>query len=176
MPICRVCVFFRGCVSSRTSAKDVQYESTFLTVMTLRRLLWMPSRNNVTWKLIGLSNDSSKGNVGPVRCRLRFERNLLLVMARARGSGFYAENNGLYIFWGEGWKDKKKKKKKLAELEKKSGASRDRIHEAVHYPDINHVKTRRWPCEDSGIYLTRVNTFARSKPSYMIIFNEYLSP
>lgn len=39
---------FKDHVSSRTSVKDVHYESTFLTVMTLRRLLWMPSRNNVT--------------------------------------------------------------------------------------------------------------------------------
>lgn len=32
----------------RTSAKDVQYESTFLTVMTLGLSPRMPSRNNVT--------------------------------------------------------------------------------------------------------------------------------
>lgn len=46
--IFRVCGLFYKYVSSRTCVKDVQYESTFLTVMTLRRLLWMPSRNNVT--------------------------------------------------------------------------------------------------------------------------------
>lgn len=47
-------------------------------------------------------------------------------------AGFNAENNGLYIFWS------KHEKTKLAELE--SGASRDGIHEAVHYPEINHLK------------------------------------
>lgn len=46
----------------------------------------------------------------------------------------------MYFFRG------KHEKTKLAELERR--ASRDGIHEAVHCPDINHVKTRRWPRED----------------------------
>lgn len=149
---------FYCCAPSRTSVKDVQYESTFLTVMTLRRLLWMPSRNNVTWKLIGLSNDSSKGNVGPVRCRYCFERNFPMHYDSGASVASNTENNSLYIFW------RKHEKTKLTELE--SGASRDEIHEAVHYPEINHLINAALTFgRQRGIFgHTIVCTFARSLP------------
>lgn len=131
------------------------------------------------WKHISRSNDTEPLAVDAFKkqCYMKVNRAIKWFLKRQCGTrelpaslwaelalrygsgaqvGINAENNALYIFWGE------HEKTKLAELE--SGASRDRIHEAVHYADINHLKTLRWPCEDSGIYLTRVNTFARSKP------------
>lgn len=72
-------------VSSRTCVNAVQYESTFLTVMTLRRFAVMPSRNNVTWKLIWPSNHSSKGGQ-PRSERLRPDCSLLCAVTQAHGS------------------------------------------------------------------------------------------
>lgn len=55
------CLFLVLCGAVCLPGLAVQYESTFLPVMTLRRFAVMPSRNNVTWKLIWPSNHSSKG-------------------------------------------------------------------------------------------------------------------
>lgn len=58
--LARLCAFQDLC-KSRSVWKHISHSND------TEALLWMPSRNNVTWKLIGLSNDSSKGNVGAAR-------------------------------------------------------------------------------------------------------------
>lgn len=116
-------------VSSRTCVKAVQYESTFLTVMTLRRFAVMPSRNNVTWKLIWPSNHSSKGGQ-PGSKRLRSDSSLLCAVTQAHGSALSLKIlTFIYTFYS-----KRAKKKKKSQI----WPRRHMSESTWHHIEINH--------------------------------------
>lgn len=138
--------------------------------MTLKRSLWMPSRNNVTWKLIGLSNDSSKGSVGPVRC-FCFERNLVCAMVQARAVGLMLKIMPFIYFETSIWKDKKKKKK-IGRLRKR-GVTRQNSRGGPFSVHKSYSNANLTLCRQLDMCLTQVNIYERLKSLIITLMNIY---